>query len=143
MKRLIAAIIVFMFMLPAALPWLPDGIVNALHLQQEAHLFSEESHHHEPGEHHPFPVSDRDHPAHFDVVTYFDNLHIDIKLSPLAKLSISAASSYDMPCIMAENQFTFALLSSSPKKSQAPPLDDTIIVSSRVPVYLATQRIRI
>lgn len=142
MKRLLAILLVALFLLPTATPWLPQDILDRLHTQQEAHHQSDLSHNHHD-DHHPV-FADESHPAHFDIVSYFDNLHVDLKNPSPTQMTSVSTYMLDMPFILATDIFADTMLSWTPRQSQGPPIPPAKqVVSFGVPVYLATQRIRI
>lgn len=138
MKRFLATIVVLIFMIPTVAPWLPEEIVEVLHTQQEAH-------HRQAGGHadHHIPVeSHEDHQAHFDVISYFDNLHVDLKNPPHAIPTVSPKHDQGTSFIIPQYSSAESLF---PRQSQGPPrYSDTRTASLlSIPVYLATQRLRI
>lgn len=144
MKRLLASLIVLTFMLPTVMPWLSHDVLDALHTRLEAHHYTPESQH-DHGHEHIAEANVADHAAHFDIISFFDNLHIELKNPTVAKLLVSQASLQDMPFVMATNHLMDALMSWTPILGQGPPAypPDVHIASLGVPVYLATLRIRI
>lgn len=141
MKRILATLLTLLLLVPAMGPWMPHGAVDAIHSQQEAHHqndFSFNSH----GHHHGLD-SDEDHAPHFDILSYFDNLHVDLKNPPIAKVMTSQPDLSDVPFIPAADNFADHIFQPTTRQSRGPPYPEYRIAALGVPVYLATQRLRI
>lgn len=142
MKRLLAVILVLTFVLPSVAPWLPHNALDALHTQQEAHHKTPDSHSH--GDHHGIEASNIEHKAHFDIIAYFDNLHVDLKNQPITKLITASENTQNIPFILVSDYSIIFSTSWAPKQSQGPPsFQYAQIASLGNPVYLTTQRLRI
>lgn len=144
MKRIIAAILVLTFMLPMALPWLSHEALGNLHTQLEAHHYTSESGHGH-GHQHIAEATDAEHSAHLDIISFFDNLHVDLKNPQLAKQVALKTQLQDIQFVLAAIHLAGAVISWLPTQGQGPPPypADVYLASLSVPVYLATQRLRI
>jgi hypothetical protein len=143
MKNIIAAIILFLFIVPSFAPMMPDNLMRIVHKAQEMHHGIDTGHHH--GEHHQ-----HDTPSHsmsFDIVTYFDEvLHLDLKQASQADFlsqtsAISLDISFDPAYIILA---TAAIVPDEVKRERIQPdFVNRLAYSDKTPVYLSTQRMRI
>lgn len=124
------------------MPLASQDVLNALHERLEAHHYVPESSH-DHGHEHIVDADEADHPAHFDIVSYYDNLHIDLKNPPPAMMAVSKVQIQDMPFIMATMPLMDEIMYWPQRQAQGPPPPDIYVASLGLPVYLATQRLRI
>lgn len=144
MKRLLGTLLILIMLLPAAAPWLPHGAVEVLHGQQDAHASSSHSHSHDSAfDTSADASSDAGHAAHVDAVSFFDSLHVDLKNPPVTKVSAGASGSQDMPVIVPGAILSMSLQLADAQEGQGPPVIAEAAPYGGLPVYLATQRLRI
>jgi len=138
----------FIFVLPAMIPWMPHGVTHALHDQHISHHQQENSGHTHGSDH----VHNHDshsletvqHPAHFDVVTYYsDYLHVDLKNPQQSSFNAPALDIFKFDYtsgtdISPQPRYELAMV-----QSRAPPDDWRQFRSDAKPLYLSTQRLRI
>lgn len=127
-------------LLPALGPWMPHSALQTLHVQQERHHGVSGDHH---GNNHDIQSSDS-HSVHFDIVTYFsDYLHVDLKNTDYASLSAPMHDSHAIDYMMVADILPPSFSPSSDIQTTGPPDYDWRMYRPGIPVYLATQRLRI
>ena len=142
MNKFIIYILIFIFALPTVAPMLPQQVIDVLHKQVEAHHEGEVSSDHHGGH---VTVQGEDHAGHVDPASFYENLHVDLNKNPAqANLTASSSDGHDLPYIyiLTANVFNGFSVPLSDRRSQGPPLNYKT-ASLVVPVYLATQRLRI
>lgn len=142
MKKILVSVLITLLLIPAFAPWMPYGFLKTLHLQKETHhaAAAQHDHHTHHDQDHATPAF---HTVHFDVVTYFsDHLHVELR----------GADSPDItkPADKAEEAYFTAALATVPAlvpggmtMVTGPPPDYGAASFPRLPVYLATRRLRI
>ena len=147
MKKCLFAVLIFMMVLPALLPWMPHSSAKSLHIQQEAHHANQHkthAHSHYHGEDHD-SGSDQSmsHSFHADIITYFsDYLHVDLKNPDQAVFKAPSQSIDDIEFLLITSFAPLNRYELASVKSRAPP-DWRQVRSENTPLYLSTQRLRI
>jgi hypothetical protein len=140
MKNFLPAFLILIFMLPAFGPWMPHSALQALHVQQERH-------HGDSGDHHGHSHdlgAEADHPVLFNVLTYFsDYLHVDLKSADHADLKKPVLATQELDFMQLAVLIPPAYAPSSDIQITGLPLESGRLTRPGLPVYLATQRLRI
>jgi hypothetical protein len=141
MKSALSTILTLVFLLPAFGPWMPHSALQALHVQQEKHHGSGDHDHH--GHDHDAQNS-VSHSVHFDVVTYFsDYLHVELQNTDHADLKKPALDTQKIDFMQSAVLMPPAYAPSSYIQITGPPPDNWRLSHFDLPIYLATQRLRI
>lgn len=141
MKNFLAALLILIFVLPAFGPWMPHSALQALHVQQEEHHGGGDHDHH--GHDHD-KQSSVSHSVHFDVVTYFsDYLHVELKNTDSAAIEKPALTSQKIDFVQLAVFAPAPYAPSAYFQTTGPPPDNWRLTRPDLPVYLATQRLRI
>lgn len=151
MKHFVAIMVILAFVLPSVAPMLPHGIQNALHTIKEEHHWNASSEHgHKHGQqvkhhggYHAFFAENQDHPPHVDIVSYFENLHVDLKNPPVLKLKTASSIIKYIPYISVTHPLVTDLLLVAGQSQPPPELPLLRFAAQSAPVYLTTQRLRI
>jgi hypothetical protein len=139
MKSVLSVILVLVFLLPAFGPWMPHSALQALHVQQERHHGGSGDH-----DHHHDAQSSVSHSVHFDVVTYFsDYLHVDLQNTDHADLKKPAHDTQEIDFMKLAVLMPPVYAPSSYIQTTGPPPDNWRSSHFGLPIYLATQRLRI
>ena len=141
-KNLYALLMLFL-LLPTFGPWMPHSALQSLHVEQERHHGVSEYQHDHHSHNHGLQSSDS-HPISFDLVTYFnDYLHVDLRGADHVALKtlLQDKQLIDHVFIAEAVPTIFALSSANP--SRGPPDYNWQMPQPGIPVYLATQRLRI
>lgn len=150
MKNSFFSVLIALLVLPAFTPWMPHGMVHALHDHQESHHQSrnqpdkaEHGHDHAAHDHDTQTQASNHHAINLDAVTYFsEHLHIDLQSPDNITLTAPAQDSQDIDFSLTADlspQYRYELAS---VQSRAPP-DWRRHRPDNTPLYLSTQRLRI
>jgi len=143
------SVLIALLVLPAFTPWMPHGMVHALHDHQESQHQSRQQadqsngHEHATHDHGTQTQASDHHPINLDFVTYFSEyLHVDLQSSDQVVLKTPTPDLYDIAFILPTDiqpQYRYKLASA---QSRAPP-DWRRHRPDNTPPYLSTQRLRI
>lgn len=140
MKSFLSAFLALLFILPTFGPWMPHDALRTLHVQQESHHQNSIDHAH----HDHDTQAKASHSVHFDIATFFsDYLHVDLKNIDHVSLSAPTHDSHATDYMMVADILQPSLSPSSGIQSTGPPDYDWRMFRPDIPVYLATQRLRI
>lgn len=121
---------------------MPHDALQAMHVQQEKHHGRGDDHDHHGRSHDV--QSSVSHSVHFDVVTYFsDYLHVELKNTDHADLKKPTLDSQKIEFMQLAVFMPPAYAPSAYIQTTGPPPDNWRLIHSSLPVYLATQRLRI
>ncbi|MBU0791978.1 MAG: hypothetical protein KKC55_16140 [Gammaproteobacteria bacterium] len=140
MKRAFLYILMALILLPALAPWMPHDTLQMLHVQQEKHHGGGHEHHGHSHEAQTLVL----HSVHFDVVTYFnDYLHVELRNADQASLKNVSFDAQDVEFIRGAGPGLYSFVPAPYIQSTGPPPDNWRLTGLDLPVYLATQRLRI
>lgn len=143
MRNLLSIFLVLIFMLPTLGPWMPHDALKALHVQQERHHGGNPDQHDHHGHSHDAKAK-ASHSVHFDVVTYFsDYLHVELKNTDHASLETPDLDNHKIDFIQMATLIPPSFPSSTNVQTTGPPPDNWRLTRPDLPIYLATQRLRI
>lgn len=151
MNRFLPSFFIALLVLPMVLPWMPHGVMHALHDQhishREANLYSGAAHSHAAEHLQNRFIEDTQTTTHHDidvsVVTYFDEyLQVDLASSKQMVSAISAKPMQDIDSNQAVHVSPQQGYEQVSNQNRAPPTWRTLW-PSHTPVYLFTQRIRV
>ncbi len=138
MKKLLAIVIALAVLLPTMVSWLPHKALDNLQAQIVAQHQGAFGHGHGL----ELQTDKGEHPIHLSPVSFFEYLHLDLKNPSPAKFVSAQGDLQDMPIILVG-----ILLLCAPlllvRRSQGPPMQGHHRAALGIPVYLATQRLRI
>ncbi len=145
MKNALFSVLITLLVLPAFTPWMPHGMVHALHDHKESyHQSASQPDKSEHGHDHDTQTQASNHHAiNLDVVTYFSEyLHVDLQSPDQVVLKAPTPDLHDIAFLLPtdiEPQSRYELAS---VQSRAPP-DWRRHRPDHTPLYLSTQRLRI
>jgi hypothetical protein len=149
MKNTLFSVLIALLVLPAFTPWMPHGMVHALHDHQESHHQSRQQADQDHG--HEHAVHDHDtqthasdhHPINLDIATYFSEyLHVDLQSPDQVVLKAPTLDLHDISFILPTDIEPQHRYKQASVQSRAPP-DWRRHRPDNTPLYLSTQRLRI
>lgn len=139
MKNVLAVFLLLVFMLPAFGPWMPQGTLATLHIEQEKHHQDIASHDHDA-----YVQDFSGHSVHLDVVTYFnDYLHVDLKNADNVFLAAPSLDVHAVTYAFVTDSNATIPVPVSDTQTTGPPDKGWLASRTKLPVYFATQRLRI
>ena len=151
MKNVFFSVLIALLVLPAFTPWMPHGVLHALHDHQESHHQSltlssktAQGHQHVANDHGTqTQASSGYHPINLDVITYFNEyLHVELQSPDQITLTAPAQDNHDIAFVLPADIEPHQRYELTSVQSRAPP-DWRRYRPDSAPVYLATQRLRI
>ena len=149
MKNAFFSVLIALLVLPAFTPWMPHGMVHALHNHQESHHQSRQQadqghgHDHAAHDHETQTQASDHHPIILDVVTYFSEyLHVDLQSPDQVVLKAPTPDLHDIVFILPADIKPQHRYEQASAQSRAPP-DWRWHRPDNTPLYLSTQRLRI